>query len=660
MNKNIFILIVLFIVTCFTSVSAQNVNVLRSSYTGSTTWDNASAILTFTSTGTIKAAAQNSWKIPQEVKKVVIAANVTVTGRFDCEFAVIIEGKDRCTSVLFGTNQQEYASANGGGDKLSAVRVEGNTKPKVTIRNFTSLNPKGFHFTARNKSGLFTIQNCNLIDDRGGCCNNSDGIVTWGGGYVSNCYFETGDDIIKVYGDITVEDSHIEMVENTVPIQLGWGDYGNGAKGIFKNLKITGNSGRGASGNGVINARRGTYNKTITINGLDLNNSNASLFSFREGQGKFDIYINNAKINVKRFQNDFNNQVSGSIKICGTSYNRNTTKTSWNCLSNAIADVEICDNGTEGNTCGDSPNGKVVITKTNQNCNKSGAVTLAVNDYGGRTNIKYSIADGELSTNISTDDEYVVTDLEPGSYDVYAEWGNGDCAKTKVGSFEIIDQCAPNDKEGPYFIQSPDSGRRLFGGSTQLQHSSNGSSGDFVQWYKINAGNEGYYLQLKGNNKFIQKIGDQLYLTMDKTLATRFFTTTVNAEGFAHIRALQTNQNIRRNNTDGQNNNTSCATVNSTGVLTLWKFVKITNDKESASVIESRIGVNTFSFTNPVSDILRLGGINKSDQIKIYNISGRKIIGLTGKSIIDTSSLEEGIYILVINNTIEKFIKTKH
>ncbi len=320
--------VLIFMLFCSVA-SSQSVAALLDMYSAKegVEWDPHRQTITFLKSGTIQST-QNSWRIPHTVKQVIIAENVTLIGRFDCSSDLVIEGQDRDNSILFGTDEPKYAKRNGGGDKLSAVRV---TKGRVRLQNLTSLNPKGFHFTSRDGSGFFEISNCNLYDRRGGQQNNSDGIVTWGGGKVSNCYIASGDDAIKVYGSITVEDTHIEMIPNAVPIQLGWGNYGNGAVGIFKNIKISGTEGRYGAGRPIISARRGKYQKKILIDGITIDNPHASLLSFREGHGDFQISINRANIRVARFQHDWNAEVQANIKICGVEYDENTELNQWNC-----------------------------------------------------------------------------------------------------------------------------------------------------------------------------------------------------------------------------------------------------------------------------------------------------------------------------------------
>ncbi|MEL7122491.1 MAG: T9SS type A sorting domain-containing protein [Bacteroidota bacterium] len=330
MNNNLVTILLLLAFATF-QCSGQSVQDLLDGYSEpeGVVWDAQTATITFQKSGIIPFS-QNGWDVPASVKKIFIKANVTITGRFDCAHNLLIEGEDRTTSVLFGTDQQGYAKQNGGGDKLSAIRV---TAGNVTVKNLTSRNSKGFHFTSRGSSGFFEIIDCDLLDVRGGGGNNSDGIVTWGGGRVKNCYIASGDDAIKVYSDIIVEDTHIEMIQNTMPIQFGWGNYGSGAVGVFKNLKITGTSGRFNAGRAIIAARTGNYDKTLTIDGLEVDNPNGSVFSFREGMGTFNITITNAKINVPTLISDWNNGVQGTITICGQQINQNSTQNNWDCFN---------------------------------------------------------------------------------------------------------------------------------------------------------------------------------------------------------------------------------------------------------------------------------------------------------------------------------------
>lgn len=315
-------------------VFGQTVQELRDNYAGTTDWNDVTGTLTFSTSGTINIPGKthNSWAVPNTVKTIVIESNVTVNGRFDTSSKITIEGKDKKTSKIFGTTISSYAKTQNGGnaDAVSAIRA---TSGDITIQNLTSINPKGYAFTHRG-GGFMTILNCIILDTRGGSQNNSDGIVTWGGGLVKDCYLSTGDDNIKVYGSITVENTEIAMIDNCVPIQFGWGNYGSGAKGTFKNITITGTSGRGAEGRAVISAREGTYNKTIVIDGIKVNNPNASLVNFM-ASGTYNITLTNADISVNKFYTTWNTNTTATISICGVVYDKNSSQNKFNCDVNS-------------------------------------------------------------------------------------------------------------------------------------------------------------------------------------------------------------------------------------------------------------------------------------------------------------------------------------
>lgn len=106
------------------------------------------------------------------------------------------------------------------------------------------------------------------------------------------------------------------MVTNTVPIQFGWGNYGSGARGVFRGLKVTGNSGRFADNNALISGRKGNYNKSILIDGLDYRNPQGSMMVFRESHGSADVTIRDAYIEIEEFRgSDWSMNVDP--EICG-------------------------------------------------------------------------------------------------------------------------------------------------------------------------------------------------------------------------------------------------------------------------------------------------------------------------------------------------------
>jgi len=320
------------------AVRGQSISELNSHYSGQTEWDAASGVFTFTSSGTIDFALPEErdgiWFVPAEVQRIVINENVRVTGQFTVRSTMTVEGRDRYTSEMFGTPVRALLHDQGLDSKYgcwtySTVYGEGNID--VYLKDFTCLNPVGFMFTGKQGARMH-LDGVRGIDDRGGGSNHSDGVSAASGTTVRNCYFETGDDCIKVYANITVEDTTIKMVQNCVPIQLGWGSYGNNAEGTFENLTVTGTSGRGTS-KGVIVATAGTYAKRITIDGCHVVNPNASLVILNEAGESLDLTIREAHIAVQRFAYALNGPLVSSI--CGTSEQRNV----YDCRTAGLADL---------------------------------------------------------------------------------------------------------------------------------------------------------------------------------------------------------------------------------------------------------------------------------------------------------------------------------
>jgi len=121
-----------------------------------------------------------------------------------------------------------------------------------------------------------------------------------------------GYDAIKVYNDILVEDTTIRMIQNCVPIQLGWGSYGDGATGTFRNLTIIGDHGRSRTPP-VIEGTAGTYRKTIVIEGLKLENPKAALVRLRDQTMELDLTISDGDIAVKQFSEGSRGTIRSSI-----------------------------------------------------------------------------------------------------------------------------------------------------------------------------------------------------------------------------------------------------------------------------------------------------------------------------------------------------------
>lgn len=310
------LLYLLFITILSANLEAQTVDELIKSYSGKIEWNSQTAELTFTSAGVITfenkgEPKKHFWNIPKNVKTITIEADVRVVGAFHSQGDCTIRGKHRKTSMVYGTDIQKWAQTNG----VKAFRhcQFQNLGGVLTIQNLTSLNPFGFH--VRGEGNIVMVSDCDFLDNRGGAGNHSDGIEGGDGSVIENCYFETGDDVIKVYHDLTIKNCTINMVQNAVPIQLGWGNTGNDT-GTFINLTIIGNSGRGNDDRAIIVGRSGAYTKTINIYGCNIINPNASWISLRGKDMMVNGEVTDAEIEIEKHWSKYNAGKSNMI-ICG-------------------------------------------------------------------------------------------------------------------------------------------------------------------------------------------------------------------------------------------------------------------------------------------------------------------------------------------------------
>ena len=310
---------------------SQSIAELKQSYSGKIKWSKKNQTLQFVTTGSIFFTNKTGvgkdlendhknhfWVVPKNVKKIIIGKNVTVTGAFHTSSDIMIEGEDRKTSVVFGTDLQTWTDKNNPGKqdlKEWYYSQFDNSGGVLSINNLTILNP--FSYFVRGFGPVVHVKSVDFIDNRGGHHNHSDGFCGGNGSTVDDCYFESGDDVFKAYFNYTVTNCTINMVDNSVPIQLGWGNYSNGAVCTFKNLKVTGNSGRWSSDNAVISGRTGKYTVTINIDGLEVENPNAVMVSLWEEDMTLNGTITNAKINVKKYT-DRRNSGTNNLTICNS------------------------------------------------------------------------------------------------------------------------------------------------------------------------------------------------------------------------------------------------------------------------------------------------------------------------------------------------------
>ncbi|KJF45303.1 hypothetical protein [Draconibacterium sediminis] len=327
MTRNISLFIAHFLLIVSARAGAQTVQELQKYYSGTTHWNAQNATLTFESSGKLEFDRQDTcfnyfWNVPNEVKKIVINENTTVTAGFHTYNDCIIEGENRKTSVIYGTPEQSWANNR----KIVAWKYSHilNHGGVLRINNLSMINP--YSFFVRSFNQLAHIRNCDFIDYRGGHHNHSDGFAGGDGSTVDNCYFATGDDAIKLYADMTVTNTTIEMITNCVPIQLGWGNYSDGAVGTFKNLTIIGEAGRNNSDMAVISGRKGKYEVTVNIDGCEIKNPNAVLVSLWDETMTLNGEIKNARINVRAYS-DRRTAGTDNLVVCGA----REKKSKYNC-----------------------------------------------------------------------------------------------------------------------------------------------------------------------------------------------------------------------------------------------------------------------------------------------------------------------------------------
>ncbi|ARN56220.1 hypothetical protein [Sedimentisphaera salicampi] len=297
--------------------ASQPPEALISAYSGKAVWNKGKSEMKFISSGTINLDRPNYrshfWDVPEEVSRIVIGKNCIVTGAFRTSSDCTIEGRDRNTSIVYGTDQQKWADSRG----LKAYEYSQfqNRAGVLRVRNLTAVNP--FAFFIRGWKNQCHAERCSFIDNRGGWGNHSDGFSGGHGSTIKDCYFETGDDAVKCYFDIEVSGVTIKMIQNCVPFQFGWNTYQDSVSRI-KDVKILGDWGRGRA-RSVFQWKNGEDHKKVFIDGLRIFNPKASLFEL-QSKGRLDIEIKNAFINLRRYGTK---NFTGIRTICGSEEQKN-------------------------------------------------------------------------------------------------------------------------------------------------------------------------------------------------------------------------------------------------------------------------------------------------------------------------------------------------
>ena len=119
------------------------------SYTGDTNWDASTGTMTFLTSGQMPTSKEEFfWKVPADVRRIVIAKDVTVTGGFRVMYRekanpLHLLGEDRESSVIFGTDEQKWTAKNGIGesDKWQYGSISVVEDAEVHATNLTARNP---------------------------------------------------------------------------------------------------------------------------------------------------------------------------------------------------------------------------------------------------------------------------------------------------------------------------------------------------------------------------------------------------------------------------------------------------------------------------------------------------------------------------------------
>lgn len=85
-------------------------------------------------------------------------------------------------------------------------------------------------------------------------------------------------------------------------------------------------------------------------------------------------------------------------------------------------------------------------------------------------------------------------------------------------------------------------------------------------------------------------------------------------------------------------------------------YQKILFATSTSTSLEENKELQIFVFPNPVSHTLNIQGVDENTSLEVYNLTGKSVIKDKGTEL-DVTSLNQGTYILRINNQYVKFIK---
>ncbi|MCM2679606.1 hypothetical protein [Echinimonas agarilytica] len=279
------------------------------------TWNSASGTLTVKNNvnWTNKGKEGFYFPVPNEVKTIHIAKGKKVTGGFRVynhpNALTISGGKEgeqswHRSATIFGTSQQSWSVNNNIPDnskwKYGAIAVQ--NSGVVTIRNLKFVNARSYHITSFNTK--IDAKWINIIDNRGGSHNNSDGFGGAAGSTIQSSYIDTLDDAVKLYfNNSSVKYTTIKHRRNGAPIQLGWWAESATTGLLAQNVTV---KGADAGGYNLGAVSWSNHNTTKTKN-LKLNN-----FSIVADSGK-------KKPHFIQYGVNFGTNWNGTLSLTGNS-----------------------------------------------------------------------------------------------------------------------------------------------------------------------------------------------------------------------------------------------------------------------------------------------------------------------------------------------------
>ncbi|RDV24174.1 hypothetical protein DXV75_15205 [Alteromonas aestuariivivens] len=248
------------------------------------------------------------WTVAPEIRHIIIEKDVTVHGHFRVTAPITIEGRNRKTSRIFGTNTKAWArgpngvedqgtscktptqpAAVAGDDRAHdcekwlfgaiSVALDAPTEGHYRFKNMTLENPRTYAITAFRQA--LEINNIDILNTRPApdYSSNSDGIGGGKGTLIEDVFIDTWDDSIKIYRDMVIRNVRIVHNQNGSPFQFGWSDkepvtatlnniditQGNRYVGRVYNLPLFANSGGTVSPSLDITKLRFNYDDRVSV-----------------------------------------------------------------------------------------------------------------------------------------------------------------------------------------------------------------------------------------------------------------------------------------------------------------------------------------------------------------------------------------------------------